>query len=155
MDYIQRMLNQVAKVLAAILGHRKAGDEALAEAEIEKAAVQTAGVPMSLIVQASPAGLRAFIGSGGAQRHSRDILLAELLLQQGEICQEQGRSEEMRRCQEHAFCLIMDAFELLVAEDAAIYREKLGRLAPYLRSQGSGEGDPYIAERLARFDALA
>lgn len=154
MDYIQRLLNQVTKMLAMIVAHRRAGHDQQAEAEIEKSALQTAGLPMSLIMQASPQALRAFLETGGAQRHVRDILLAELLLQQAELSAAKGQEQEMRSCKEHAFCLIMDAYELLAAEDAGHYRAKLELLAAAVHDPDQAPPNAYLEGRLQKFASL-
>lgn len=148
MDYIRRLIEQVAQMLAAIMGHRNAGRNDEAVQEIEKSCLQTAGLPMSLVRQASPEALRDFLQSGGPQRHIRDMLLAELMLQDAELSEIAGREEDALRCQEHAFCLIADAMELLGADDLAVYRSKMAVLAPLLAGRTS---DPYVWQRLDRW----
>lgn len=148
MDYIRRLIEQVAQMLAAIMGHRNAGRNEAAQQEIEKSCLQTAGLPLELVRQASPEALRAFLQTGGAQRHIRDMLLAELLLQDAELSESAGRDADALRCREHAFCLIMDALPLLTADDSAVYQSKLGALAPLV---GGSTSDPYVWQRLARW----
>jgi hypothetical protein len=146
-DYIMRLIRQVAQMVAAIMGHRNAGRDAEAAVEIERACVQTAGVPLSLVRQASPEALRQFLQSGGPQRVTRDVMLAELLLQDAELQEKNGQQKEAAHSRAHAFCLIVDAVDSLTLDDAAHYRAKLDALAAELTS-ASVSSDPYVSQKV-------
>ena len=63
-----RLIQQVAQMVAAILGHRNAGRMVEAAQEVDRSCFQTAGLPLALIRQATPEALREFLPTGGHQR---------------------------------------------------------------------------------------
>jgi hypothetical protein len=144
-DYIMRLIQQVAQMVAVIMGHRKAGRGDEAAEEIERACLQTAGVPLTLIRQASPEALRQFLQPGGPQRLTRDFLLAELLLQDAEIQQENGCSAASLHSKAHAFCLISDSVDALTVDDMVHYHARLDALAVELKDAPL---DAYVRQKV-------
>jgi hypothetical protein len=128
-DYIMRMIQQVAQMLAVLMGHRHAGRREEAAQEIERACLLHAGVPMSMVRLATPEALRQFLPAGGHRNLARDIMLAELLMQDAELMDEQGEAAAALHSRSHAFCLINDAVDSLAADDTAHYRSTLDSLA--------------------------
>jgi hypothetical protein len=100
------------------------------------------GVPLSLIRQASPEALRGFLQAPSPERMARDILLAELLLQEAEM---HGDDAEARHLRAHAFCLIHDSMPWLNADDTAHYRARLDALAAELRGAAA---DLYVSRKV-------
>lgn len=143
-DYVMRLIQQVAQMVAAIMGHRNAGRRPEAQQEIDRLCLQTAGLPLALIKQASPEALRAFLPVGGPQRMARDILLAELLLQDADLngAEDPTAAAHLRA---HAFCLIHDHLHALGAEDRVHYTEKLDGLA---QSLGGTPADRHVADKV-------
>jgi hypothetical protein len=128
-DYIQRLLQQVAQMLAAILAHRQAGRNIEAKEAIERSCFQTTGIPLLLAKLSSPEDLLQMLDSGPTGlRCSRKILLAELLLQDAEIDEAAGRMDEATRSETLAACLLHAAIDSLNADEAAAYGTKLESL---------------------------
>lgn len=108
-DYVLRLIDQVALMLAEILAKRKKGARAEARTEIEHQALQHTGLPLSLIRGAAPAMVADLLRNGGELRFIRSVLLAELLLQDAEICEESDDPTGAIAGYVHAWCLLHDA----------------------------------------------
>lgn len=108
-DYILRLIDHVALMLAEIMAKRKTGRRAEARTEIENQALQHTGLPLSLIRGAAPAMVADLLRNGGELRFIRGVLLAELLLQDAEICEETGDRPGALTGYLHAWCLLHDA----------------------------------------------
>jgi hypothetical protein len=136
-DYIMRLIEQVGRMLASILAHKHAGRDLEAASEIEATCLQSVGIPMSLVRRSSPEVLWELLASGGALRYPRAIFLAELLLQEAELCERAGRSVAAVCAQLQASSLLAQSIEVLSGEEAALYRPKLEALAAKLEAAGN------------------
>jgi hypothetical protein len=108
-DYILRLIDHVALMLAEIVAKRKIGSPAESRTEIENQALQHTGLPLSLIRSAAPAMVADLLRNGGELRFIRGVLLAELMLQDAEICEETGDKPGALTGYLHAWCLLHDA----------------------------------------------
>ncbi len=144
-----RLIEQAARMLAAIIAHRMAGRDAEAVVEIEKQSLQTVGLPMEIVRRSSPEGLWEILGQGGGLRYSRAVMLAELLLQDAEIARKEKRLEDMTRNQLQAFCLLSECLPVLSHEEAAVYRPKVEALAREVEALSGSE--PYVQRRLRAY----
>lgn len=144
-DFILRLAEQVARMLATILAHRQAGRTAEAEAELESSCQRHVGLPFSMVRRSSPEVLSGLLQQSGGLRHARAILLAELLLLDAELSEAAHRPGDALRSQLQAFCLLVESLPALKPDEAAHYRPKLDGLARKLASSGD---DPYIQQKL-------
>lgn len=147
-DYIMRLVEQIGRMLSAILAHQKAGRDQEAALEIEATCLQTTGLPFDLVQRSSPEALWDLLSQSGAARYTRAIMLAELLLQDAILCKKNGRPAEALRSQLQAFCLLADSPPVLSPDEAALYRPKVDALAAELASASS---DPYLQGKLAAY----
>ncbi len=147
-DYIMRMIEQIGRMLAAIIAHRKAGRNADAALEIEASCLQSVGLPIDLVRRSSPEALWELLEQGGGLRYSRAVMLAELLLQDAELSNAAGRPGDAIRCKLQAFCLLADSVDVLSHEDTAIYRPRLEALAGELEAFSN---DPYLREKICLY----
>ncbi len=147
-DYIKRLVEQVAAMLAAILARRRAGLSDEARQELEALSLQTVGRPLDTIKRMTPDALRALLEASGANRHLRAVMLAELLMQDAEIIESQGDPPVALASWLHAFCLLIDSMDVLSAEEQAMYRPKVAMLAAKLEPLPP---NPYVTERLRAY----
>lgn len=123
-DYILRLIDHVALMLAEILAKRKRGERAEARTEIETQALQQTGLPLGLIRGAAPAMVAELLRNGGELRFIRGVVLAELLLQDAEICEESGDLEAALAGYMHAWHLLHDAAISFGPEERTHFRAK-------------------------------
>lgn len=146
-DYLLRLIEQAAKVLAAIIGLRQAGRNEEAAVEVDAACRQTVGLDAARIRRMAPENLAALLESSGGLRHARAIMLAELLLQDADLCELDGRPGDALLDHFHAYCLLRDTMHVLTPEEQLVYRTKMDGLAARLAQYGD---QPVIAAELAR-----
>lgn len=144
-DYIMRMVEQIAAMLATILAKREAGYVEEARKELDNHSLRTIGLTVAQLKKLSPEAVAQLLNEGGALRPVRAITLVELLLVDAELADEQPDAAEAMASRVHAFCLLSDSIASLNSDDQAIYRPKLKLLADKL---GDLKTHPYIAERL-------
>jgi hypothetical protein len=145
------MIEQIAAMLATIIGRREAGEVAAARQELENTCLQTIGLSLESIKGLSPEAVAQLLDGTGASRHVRAVTLAELLLLDAEWREaDQGGSETMP-AYVHAFCLLVDALSALSPTEQTLYRAKLDKLVDRL---GEIRNHPYISERLRSYEAL-
>ena len=122
-DYILRLIEQVAQMLAEISRLRTAEKPerigAICEREI--------GLPLSLVKHSSPDTILQLLESGGATRHIRAVILAELLLQDAELSEATGKSQEAIVSLAQAKGLLARNIDNLSPDEQAVYRPKLER----------------------------
>jgi len=116
-DYILRLIDHVALMLAEIMAKRKRGERAEARTEIESQALQHTGLPLGLIRGAAPAMVAELLRAGGELRYIRSVLLAELLLHDAEICEETGDRSSALADYLHAWSLLHDSAVSFSAEE--------------------------------------
>lgn len=122
-DYILRLIDHVALMLAEIVAKRKGGRKLEAQAEIEKQALQHTGLPLSLIRGSAPAMVAELLQHGGELRFIRAVLLAELLLQEAEMAEEDGNPTALQGYL-HAWHLLEDAAVSFNREEHAHFGAK-------------------------------
>jgi hypothetical protein len=144
-DYIMRLVQQIAAMLAAIIAKRRRGEIAEARQEIDAACLQTVGFTLETVKRMPPDTVAQHLAASGGNRFPRAVMLAELLIQDGEIHEAQNGSQPALVSHLHAFCLLSDSVEVLSPEEQAIYRPKLAMLAEKLENLPA---NPYVAERL-------
>jgi hypothetical protein len=147
-DYLLRLARQIAQLLTSLGGLRKEGRQEEARKEIERVCLDSIGLPWRQVQGSSPEALLEHLRGAGALRHHRAVLLAELLLQEAEMAELEGRVTETIRARLQAFCLISDVLEMLSNEDLVVYREKLETLAVQLEPMSA---HPYLGEKLRAF----
>ena len=108
-DYILRLIEHVALMLAEIVAKRKGGQQVEARAEIESQALQHTGLPLGMIRSSTPAMVADLLRNGGELRYIRAVLLAELLIQDAEISEEAGDPAGAFPGYLHAWWLVHDA----------------------------------------------
>ena len=141
-DYLLRMIQQVAAMLAGILAKRQAGDLAGAEDELQEKSLQYVGLPLVVVKHAAPEAILELLGTGGALRHSRGVLLAELLIQDAALAEARGNPPEALISYQLASRLLADSLGVLSIEEEAVYRAKLVDLSAKLRDLGDGTMGP-------------
>lgn len=145
-DYILRMVEQIAALLATILAKKQAGKVAEAETEVENVCLQTIGLKLADLKRLSPEAVEDLLKSAGALRPVRAITLAELLLVDAEMHEASPNTmPPVVSNYVHAFCLFADAMDTLTTEEQTFYRAKLDMVADRL---GALREHPYIKERL-------
>jgi hypothetical protein len=147
-DYFMRLIDQVAVMLARIVGLRAAGDNSGAQEELDVQCRQAIGLDISRLQQMSPEALSGLLRTSGGLRPSRAILLAELLLKDAEMQENDPSRAAVDYL--HAFCLISDTIESLDADDQRDYHPKMQFLLGKLRPSQS---DPYIADKLKEYES--
>jgi hypothetical protein len=95
-----------------------------------------------------PEALAQLLNTSGGLRQGRAILLAELLLKDAEMHQEDASRATIDYV--HAFCLLADTIDMLDVEDQAIYRPKIHALAIRLKDM---QTNPYIKEKLTQHES--
>jgi hypothetical protein len=148
-DYIMRLIEQIAAIVASIVAKERAGQYPEARAEVDAQARQVVGMGLADVRKLSPEAVSKLLTSSGGLRYGRAVILAELLLHDAAIGDATEHPSEALLSRIHAFCLLSDTVGTLTAEDQAIYREKLRELAARLRSLPA---HPYISSKLAAYD---
>jgi hypothetical protein len=137
-DYILRMIQQAAMMLASIIARKERGDLPGAAREIEEKCLQTVGLPLAVIKQSTPDSLAELLAAGGALRPARSIALAELLIQDAELCERQGDPVLAVLAYAHAARLLADSLGALSGEDFTHYQSKLEDVDAKLRDLDDG-----------------
>jgi hypothetical protein len=151
-DYVMRLVEQVAKMLASIVLKREAGQHEEARAELNALCQEHVGLTLDFIKRTAPEGVAEALAAGGALRHARAVLLSDLLTLDGEISEETSRPADATVARLHAFCLLADSIEMLSRDEEATYRPKLDRLAESLSALS---GNPYVESKLRRHRGAA
>ena len=144
-----RMVEQIAAMLASILTQREAGYVDKARREMDAQSLKSIGLTIDKLKKLSPQAMAQLLDESPAMRPVRAITLAELLLVDAELTDEQGNASESLASRVHACCLMADSIQALGSEDQAIYKAKLKATAEKL---GELRTHPYIGERLRLFE---
>jgi len=144
-DYIMRLVRQIAAMLAAIIAKRRSGQIEEAKHDLATLCLQTIGLPLDTVKQLSPDALSSHLETSGANRYSRSLMLAELLIQDAEILESEGQLQRALPGYLHAFCLLTDSFPVLSREEQEVYRAKIDVLAAKLKHLPP---NPYTSERI-------
>jgi prolyl-tRNA editing enzyme YbaK/EbsC (Cys-tRNA(Pro) deacylase) len=128
-DYVLRLIDQIALMLAEILQLRRLGRAREAHDQIATACLQSVGLPLALVKHSAPETILEMLATGGGTQHVRAIMLAELLLQDAEIEEQAGKKREALISRAQARTLIAHNLGQLSPEEQASYRSKLNSLA--------------------------
>lgn len=128
-DYVLRLIDQIALLLAEILQLRKFGRAGEARKQISKACLENVGLPFALVKRSAPETILEMLATGGGTRHVRAIMLAELFLQDAELAESAGQKREALISRAQARALITHSLAQLSAPDQSIYRAKLDALS--------------------------
>lgn len=146
-DFVLRLIEQLATLLAALINRRKAGEIIEAREDLENATVRTVGFTLSEIKLLAPEEVTRIVDRAGALRTIRALTLAELLLLDARWHEEDRTQDQLTPNYVHAFCLISDSLDTLASEDHEHFKARLLSIADKL---GELREHPYIAERLAK-----
>lgn len=135
-DYIVRMIQQMAAMLAGIIAQRQRGELSSAADSIEQKCLEHVGLPLSVVKHTSPEGLAELLATGGDLRYIRSIALAELLIQDAEISVLRGSPFTAVASYTHAVRLLSDSIPVLDREEQRHYRGKLEDVATRLQDLG-------------------
>lgn len=135
-DYIVRMIQQMAAMLAGIIAQRQRGELSAAADSIEQKCLEHVGLPLAVIKSASPEALAELLAVGGDLRFVRSIALAELLIEDAEISLLRGSPFTAAASFQHALRLLSDALPALDATEKKHYRRKLEQVATRLNDLG-------------------
>ena len=147
-DYFLRMIDQIAAVLEEIDERQRSGDNSGAKADLNSRSQQAVGLDISQIQRMSPEAVARLLDTSGGLRQGRAILLAELLLKDAEMHQEDVARATIDDV--HAFCLLADTIDMLDVQDQVRYRPKIHVLASRLKDM---QTNPYIREKLRQHES--
>ncbi|HEY6226903.1 MAG TPA: hypothetical protein VI282_07255 [Verrucomicrobiae bacterium] len=151
-DYIIRMIEQLATMLAALINRRRAGEVIEAREDLENTSVRTIGFTLSEIKMLAPEEVAKILDRSGALRLTRALILSELLRLDAEWHQEDRTSEQLLPNYVHAFCLVADSLDSLSLDEQPHFR---ARLAFYAEKLGELREHPYLNERLSKLEIPA
>ncbi|MEO7317435.1 MAG: hypothetical protein ABIZ56_00440 [Chthoniobacteraceae bacterium] len=147
-DYVMRLVEQVAKMLASVFAKRAAGQHDEARQELNAICQQHVGLTLDFVKRTSPEAVTEALAAAGALRHARAVLLSDLLTHDADLSDDTGRASEATVARLHAFCLLADSMQTLSQDEQATYRPKLDRLAESLSALS---GNPYVQSKLQRY----
>ena len=123
-DYVLRLIDQVALMLATIVAKRKAGQTEEARRDIEEQALQHTGLPLKLVRGAPPTLISELLRTSGELRFIRGVLLAELLYQDAQIAEECGDKPGAFSAYLHTWWLLYDAAISFSTEERIHFGER-------------------------------
>ena len=151
-DYILRLIEQMATMLAALINRRRAGEVVQAREDLENTSVRPIGFTLSEIKNLAPEEVGKILDRSGGLRVTRAMILSELLRLDAEWHQEDRTSDQLVQNYVHAFCLVADSIDMLSSDEQPHFR---ARLASYAEKLGDLREHPYISERLSKLEASA
>lgn len=131
-DYVLRMIQQIAAMVAAIVSKRRNGQGEEAQQEVEKVFEQHMSLPITVVRNLPPEALSAHLEMSDGNRSFRSLLLAELFLEDADLLEMNGSPEKAQASRTHAFFLLSGIFASLSREDQAGYRPRIEALAQML-----------------------
>ena len=147
-DYIMRLVEQIAQMLASVIAKRRAGQHDEAKRELDAMCLEHIGLSLDFVRRASPEAVSEALANSGALRPVRSVALAELLIQDAEMCDDAGRAAPAAFSRLHAFCLLADNVDSLTRDEQAIYRPKLDQLARQLEVL---RDNPFVGAKLRQY----
>jgi hypothetical protein len=116
-DYLLRMIEQMARVLARVRELLLAGRTAEARAELQRAA-RGVGLDLGLALTLAPDSLIPMLTTGGEIDQPKCALFAELLYLEWERALADGEEEYAERCAARALMLFGLAYEGTTMDEA-------------------------------------
>jgi hypothetical protein len=133
-DYFLRMINQLANVLASVLGLMKVRRYDEAVEGVEASSKQLLGMDLRFLTSLTDSEFVRLLSLGDRFDVEKCVVVAELLRIVGDIRQQQGRERDGSRCHATALSLFLE----LLRHEAGIlpqeYCEKIEKLAESLPS---------------------
>jgi hypothetical protein len=148
-DYILRLIEQLATMLAALINRRRAGEVIQAREDLENTSIRTLGFTLSEIKGLAPEEVAKILDRSGALRVTRAMILSELLRLDAQWHQEDRTSDQLMPNYVHAFCLVADSLDSLSSDEQPHFR---ARLVSYAEKLGELRDHPYISERLSKLE---
>jgi hypothetical protein len=124
-DYILRVIEEFGQAWALVVARLRAGRYAEALEGVDEAAHRHLGLSLSLIDGMSSEGLLDLMRVGHSLDRGRCVLLAELLREQGEILELQGRPAEATVARAKALDIFLEIYD---AYDAPELAERLAAM---------------------------
>ena len=118
-DYVLRLIDQIALLLAEILHLRKLRRAGEARRQISQACLENVGLPFALVKRSAPETILEMLATGGGTQHVRAIMLAESA----------GQKREALISRAQARALIAQNLAQLLPQDQSVYRAKLDALS--------------------------
>jgi hypothetical protein len=128
-DYILRLIEQVALMLAELSGLKAAERPA----RISALTLREIGLPLDFIKKSFPETILQLLESGGGSQHARAILLAELLLQDADLSEAAGKNREATISRAQAQALLAHSIDKLSPKEQLVYRPRLEALTAGLK----------------------
>ena len=138
-DYLLRLIEQVSQMIAEILALRKIGRISDAAEQIEAMCQQNIGLPLDLVKRSAPETILQLLESSGGTQHIRAVMLAELLLQDGELNDAAGKNREATISRAQARVLLARNIDRLSPDDQTVYRRKLEALDAQISGPGANK----------------
>jgi len=145
-DYILRLIEQIAALLAGILAKLNGGQYPAARLEIEHLCLSQIGLGIGDVKRRSPESLSDHLAQSGQLQTQRSVLLAELLLLDAQLGDRDANSAAAIVGRMHAFCLLRDAELGDLVHFRAVYRAKMDEITKLLRPFAN---DPRFGSGLA------
>src|SRR5882762_8589256 len=105
-DYIMRMVEQIAAMLASILAKREAGYVEQAGQELDNHCLRSIGLTIDKLKKLSPEAIAQLLDESGTMRPVRAVTLAELLIVDAQLADEKGDGAGATASRVHALCLL-------------------------------------------------
>ena len=115
-DYLLRMIEQTARILARVRELLVGGRTAEARAELE-AAARGAGLDLGIVLSLAPESLEPLLTTGGEIDRPKCALFAELLYLERQRALADADAARARRCASRALLLYSLAYEGIVVDE--------------------------------------
>jgi hypothetical protein len=139
-DYIMRLIEQAAAMLASIFAKADAGRPGEATQDLNTLCEHSIGLDLASVKDSSPDEVGFLLAQSGALRYARSITLAEILLADATLREREPDAPFPLKNLVHAFCLLSDSIDVLGSDDEKAYCAKLhavaARLEPYRELPG-------------------
>jgi len=156
-DYIMKMIQQLVKALAVILKLKESGRHDDAMREIDGAMQRICGLNSQLVNGLSEASLVATLKGGITIDHGKALVLAELLTQEGDVCEARGDEDAAYARYYKALYLYLEVFagedEFRLADETPKVDALVARLEDYVLPTAAMERLVTFYEREGDFAA--
>ena len=125
-DYLLRMIEQTARVLAHVRKLLLSGQTREARMELE-AAARSAGLDIGILLSLAPESLKPLLTTGGEIDRPKCALFGELLYLERQRALADGDLPRAKRCAERATLLLALAYEGSVIDDET--KQKMDEMA--------------------------